>query len=326
MKYGQTMKNPQGIEIALFPMTHLNITQGRYNKFSHKGYNATDLAGKDTGIDDFIAPFSCRVLWKDPVQNTGVGLTNQFKVQLANGRIVQPGELFILLWHDNWIGDLWVGQLIPQGKVFYQEGTKGYATGNHVHVELSYWKYDGRYPIYQLANGYWTTHGVELNIEDAFYVNDTIIINSGGYTFKRYLPQKSTEEIAKEVIANKWGVGQDRVNRLTKAGYDPVVVQKTVNALLAVNRKSVQQIAQEVIEGKWGVGSDRANRLTNAGYNYNVVQTEVNRIIADKDVPRVAKEVIAGKWGVGSDRKARLTKAGYNYNLIQAEVNRQLRG
>lgn len=131
MKNGQTMNNAQGVEIALFPMTHLNITQGRYNNFSHKGYNATDLAGKDTGIDPVIAPFTCRVVWKDPYQNTGVGLTNVYKVQLANGRVVGQGELFILLWHDNYIGDLWVGQIIPQGKIFYQEGTKGNATGNH---------------------------------------------------------------------------------------------------------------------------------------------------------------------------------------------------
>lgn len=230
MKYGQTLKNPQAIEVALFPMTHLNITQGRYSKFSHVGYNATDLAGKDTGIDEFIAPFSCRVLWKDPFQNTGVGLTNQYQVQLANGKIVQPGELFILLWHDNWIGDLWVGQLIPQGKAFYQEGTKGNATGNHVHVELSYWKYDGRYPIYQLANGYWTTHGIELNIEDAFYINDTAIVNSGGYAFKRYTPP---------VIAKKFTLGEQVIRRDGKPGNGTVVKINTDGTMVIATGERV---------------------------------------------------------------------------------------
>lgn len=201
MKIGQKLKTPTGIEVALFPMETVNITQGRYSTYSHVGYNATDLAGKDTGIDEFIAPFSCRVLWKDPIQHTGVGLTNQFKVLLANGRIVEPGELFILLWHDNWTGDLWVGQLIEQGKPFYQEGTAGNATGNHVHVELSYWRYDGRYPIYRLDSGYWTTYGAELNIEDCFYINDTAILNSGGYAFKRYTAPVTAQSGGGSVIS-----------------------------------------------------------------------------------------------------------------------------
>ena len=43
---------------------------------------------------------------------------------------------------------------------------------------------------------------------------------------------KSISELAKEVIAGKWGNGIDRKNRLEKAGYDYVVVQKEVNKLL----------------------------------------------------------------------------------------------
>lgn len=41
--------------------------------------------------------------------------------------------------------------------------------------------------------------------------------------------KKSNEEIADEVIAGKWGNGQDRVNRLTAAGYDYNVIQDIVN-------------------------------------------------------------------------------------------------
>lgn len=43
---------------------------------------------------------------------------------------------------------------------------------------------------------------------------------------------KSVDEIATEVINGKWGSGDDRKERLTKAGYDPEEVQKTVNSLL----------------------------------------------------------------------------------------------
>jgi N-acetylmuramoyl-L-alanine amidase CwlA len=44
--------------------------------------------------------------------------------------------------------------------------------------------------------------------------------------------KKSITEIAKEVIAGKWGNGADRKKRLTAAGYDYSAVQKEVNKLL----------------------------------------------------------------------------------------------
>lgn len=44
--------------------------------------------------------------------------------------------------------------------------------------------------------------------------------------------KKSNEEIAREVIAGKWGNGAERKRRLTQAGYDYSEVQKCVNKLL----------------------------------------------------------------------------------------------
>lgn len=43
---------------------------------------------------------------------------------------------------------------------------------------------------------------------------------------------KSVDEIAKEVIAGKWGSGADRKQRLTAAGYDYSAVQRRVNELM----------------------------------------------------------------------------------------------
>lgn len=46
-------------------------------------------------------------------------------------------------------------------------------------------------------------------------------------------PQKKTvDEIAVEVLADLWGVDEDRRQRLTAAGYDPVEVQAAVNRLM----------------------------------------------------------------------------------------------
>lgn len=53
------------------------------------------------------------------------------------------------------------------------------------------------------------------------------------YTGKQSTTKKSVDTLAKEVIQGKWGNGDDRKNRLTKAGYDYYAVQKKVNELLS---------------------------------------------------------------------------------------------
>lgn len=43
---------------------------------------------------------------------------------------------------------------------------------------------------------------------------------------------KIINAVAHEVIIGKWGNGQERINRLKAAGYDPDKVQKRVNEIL----------------------------------------------------------------------------------------------
>lgn len=90
--------------------------------------------------------------------------------------------------------------------------------------------------------------------------------------------KKSVDEIAKEVINGKWGNGQERKDRLTKAGYDYNAVQNKVNQILS--KKSINAVAMEVIQGKWGNGQDRVNRLKKAGYDPSAVQKRVNEILS----------------------------------------------
>ena len=46
------------------------------------------------------------------------------------------------------------------------------------------------------------------------------------------LTKKSIDQIAREVIQGRWGNGQERKDRLTKAGYDYSAVRKRVNELI----------------------------------------------------------------------------------------------
>lgn len=66
-----------------------------------------------------------------------------------------------------------------------------------------------------------------------------LFLKASNGTVKQNTSKKSVDEIAKEVIAGKWGTGAERKRRLIQDGYDFMEVQKKVNALL--NNKSYYQ-------------------------------------------------------------------------------------
>lgn len=151
--------------------------------------------------------------------------------------------------------------------------------------------------------------------------------------------QASVTEVARQVIAGRWGNGTDRTARLRASGYDPNAVQAEVNRLLKGGpapapprpSKTVNQLAREVIAGQWGNGPQRSQRLQAAGFNPTAVQAEVNRLLsgarpapARLSVGVLAQQVIAGQWGNGVERERRITAAGYDYQAVRAEVNRRL--
>ena len=93
--------------------------------------------------------------------------------------------------------------------------------------------------------------------------------------------KKSNEEVAKEVLAGKWGNGAERKNRLTAAGYDYQAIQNIVNgsSKKTTTKKSNEEIAKEVIAGKWGNGAARKQKLTAAGYDYLAIQKIANKLL-----------------------------------------------
>lgn len=122
--------------------------------------------------------------------------------------------------------------------------------------------------------------GINGNVDMNYMYND--IRAKVDTTTSAPVTTKTVEELAQEVIAGKWGNGEDRKNRLTAAGYNYGEVQARVDELCkatsATKTKTVEELAKEVIAGKWGNGVDRAQRLKAAGYNYADVQAKVNEI------------------------------------------------
>ena len=93
------------------------------------------------------------------------------------------------------------------------------------------------------------------------------------------VPQKTNEEVAREVVKGIWGKGAERKRLLTEAGYDYNAVQSIVNSFYSTNKKTNEEVALEVIKGKWGNGSERKRRLTEAGYDYQTIRKIVNSIL-----------------------------------------------
>ena len=90
---------------------------------------------------------------------------------------------------------------------------------------------------------------------------------------------KSIVDLANEVIAGKYGVGEARKQALGSLYNE---VQDKVNEILLgkkseLNKKSNEGIADEVIEGKWGNNPSRKEKLIAEGYDYNAIQSIVNK-------------------------------------------------
>ena len=87
------------------------------------------------------------------------------------------------------------------------------------------------------------------------------------------IKEKTTEELAQEVIAGKYGNGEDRKNAL---GDRYAEVQARVNEILApapVPSADILDLVRKTIRGDFGNGEDRRNAL---GSNYDEVQRQVN--------------------------------------------------
>lgn len=120
-----------------------------------------------------------------------------------------------------------------------------------------------------------------------------------GYTFRGFIynpavketqpapqptPNKSLDEIAKDVIAGKYGNYPERKTRLEAEGYNYSQVQGRVNEILAGNKPTPQPAPQpsgddlltlvkKTIRGDFGNGQARRNAL---GSRYDEVQRQVN--------------------------------------------------
>ena len=139
-----------------------------------------------------------------------------------------------------------VGQRVSKGQVLGYMGNTGMSYGGHLHFEVR--------------------NTSDVRIDPTEYLNSDLPNSQS-------VPTKSVEELAQEVIAGKYGNGEDRKQAL---GDRYAEVQARVNEILApapVPSADILDLVRKTIRGDFGNGEDRRNAL---GSNYDEVQRQVN--------------------------------------------------
>ena len=118
----------------------------------------------------------------------------------------------------------------------------------------------------------------------------------------------SSRSIAQKVIEGEFGNGEERVKRLTEAGYDATEVQEEVNRMMS--------------EEGGECNEDTNTETTKQNSDCRILcGTGESQLYRDDNIETIAAEVIQGDWGNGEERRERLERAGYDYDVVQAMVN-----
>lgn len=183
------------MEKPIYPSYYMRITQG-YNEGSHKSSYAIDDGGKDTSISKVRAPFTGIIKKIYPNDANEVWLESIDQVEYPDGTV---DFLTIMLAHANDVSNLFVGKRINQGDEFYSEGTKGNATGNHIHIECGKGKFKAN-GWYKNNSGYYSIYNAKKPEECLWLDNITKVLNNHNYNFKKLPEEKPKEQIVEPVI------------------------------------------------------------------------------------------------------------------------------
>lgn len=179
---------------AMFIMENLNISQGINGPYSHMGSKAIDFIGKGYGKDPAYAPFDGKVVY---VSTSAAYIVYQSTnpVEFADGTV---DYMTVMVVHDDNVGRFYVGQTFSQGEHFFNEGSSGFATGDHIHLECARGTYQGQY---QNSSGVWCIKN-QINPYDALYLSEsTNIIDGYGYNWRRINADKIYVDLGTDFYA-----------------------------------------------------------------------------------------------------------------------------
>lgn len=111
---------------------------------------------------------------------------------------------------------------LRKGMVVWMSGHIGIYCGDGVVVESS--------PRWE--NGIQRTYPVGCRVGNKHHLNQRKWTKCGYLNWIDYSSTKDLTQVARDVINGKYGNGKERIDKLTKAGYNYKEVQRVVNSLL----------------------------------------------------------------------------------------------
>ena len=169
-------------------------------------------------------------------------------------------------------------------------GDSGNAYGRHLHFEV--------------ATGYSST----TRIDPTSYLTKPIYEEPVQPTE----PDKSVDELANEVIAGKWGNGQERKDKLTAAGYDYNAVQSKVNELLSSSQPTESEdfkVGDKVAVTGYATADSLGNGSRTAEYSGNILYiTKITNLTAPRPY-HISKGNTFGNGNRGWVAKSQIKKA-----------------
>ena len=133
------------------------------------------------------------------------------------------------------------GQLRPGDIVMVDDNRSGQSgSGGHIMIFSGKWSTKGNPMIWDNTSGTRMkkgkkgrhVYGKNRKILAIVRVEPTATTTITTTTKTTTTKKKTNKEIAKEVIQGKWGSGDERKKKLTKAGYDYKAIQKLVNQMI----------------------------------------------------------------------------------------------
>ena len=198
MRAGQTLVASDGYEVALFPMPYLYMSQDEGGDYSHQGTYNIDLLGWDANGRVYQAPMyaPCTMkllhFWTAYANGNMQVWESTQPVHLANGQL---DYLTLMVAHDNNPPYASIGTIVRQGIKFYDTGTYGQVTGDHCHTCAGQGTYQG-FTVRQPYNHEDLTN--RIHYWDAFYVNDTTIVQGYGHNWIEWVGPTPSGEILKK--------------------------------------------------------------------------------------------------------------------------------
>ena len=180
MLAGQKLKTNGGVEVLLFPLPCLYMSQNEGADYSHAGTLAMDFLGWGANGRIYKAPYYA------PCSCTCIASTESANRiwQSDNPVLYADGTTDYVTWvqaHDN--NPLPVGTHLNQGDLLGHTGTAGFATGDHVHFNFA----KGRYANWEQVppHNNWQLKN-SIHIYDVCFVNDTVILQGYGHPWITY--------------------------------------------------------------------------------------------------------------------------------------------